>query len=199
MVDKAEIKKLRRQLLAGKTTQDLVRARDEQIHYVYYTDSGSIKEVTTEPTDSEHSVAKFTHYQLSQFDDFSPDRYMVTVINGKAIIERKPETKEYINADKQFLYELKPHTDADVTVIVTDNKFRIELSEIAKQRAQRLATTNLKFYLTKPNDPHIMYDIIKVNTQDLISDYECDLNINKAFGVYTMTVFDTYSIIRGTE
>lgn len=195
-MDKDEIKRRRRELLAGKTVTDLLKERQQQIYYVYYTDSGTIVEVTPEAEAyPDLAFMTLTEYQLGRHADFAPNTYMVTVKKGIATLERKPDAREYVSAERQFLHEITAVPDADVIVTTTGNTVNIKLKSTAQDRAKRLVVPALKFYLTKPHDPHIMYETLTVNMNSLISGYSTTVNINTDYSVYTMTVFDTYTRI----
>tara|TARA_B100001057_G_scaffold112799_1_gene110993 strand:- start:4525 stop:5121 length:597 start_codon:yes stop_codon:yes gene_type:complete len=101
----------------------------------------------------------------------------------------RPIEKPTLKSDRDFLYEI-PRSDAldyDVSITV-GSKWTIEVAEPSKVK------TNLYFYITAPQDPHVLLEKVVAKLEDLRTgtvNIERKTAIND-FSIYTHKLLDKY-------
>ena len=101
----------------------------------------------------------------------------------------KPVEKPTLKSDRDFLYEI-PRSDAlDYDVSITaGSKWTVEVAEPSKLK------TNIYFYITAPQDPHVLLEKVTAKLSDLKTG---TVNIDRTssvndFSIYTHKLLDKY-------
>lgn len=107
-----------------------------------------------------------------------------------ARIVPKPIDKPTLKSDRDFLYEIEESADtnADVNICDAINEWIITVADPSKHK------TNIFFYITAPNDPHILYEKVVAKLEDIKSG---SVTLPKTtevseFSIYTHKILDKY-------
>lgn len=124
----------------------------------------------------------------------------------RMVLDLKPLETVYLSKDRDFLAEIQPgEADAQITVKLTGDSLQVTLASEVKETLYKdvfpvSATINghrlLKFYITAPNDPHVMYAYHTVALADLITQGTVKVKLDAdltGYSVYTQKQFDKYS------
>ena len=192
--------------------QELVDAIKNQPWQVYFNTDGDIvcftnnNEASPEP---EWLSYEFTKEQVSILFDKDLRKYRIKqdpVEENVFSIELRPIETIYVQADKDFQYEIEESNTRkwDLKLEVFKSKLRFTLSKAQKEKYKDIypisATVNgqrlFKFAITAPKNPHFMFQYEVIALADLITnkyvevDAECDF---RDHSIYTNKVFDTYA------
>lgn len=101
----------------------------------------------------------------------------------------KPLEKPTLKSDRDFLYEIPTSDALDYDVSITaSNKWTVEVAEPSKLK------TNIYFYITAPQDPHVLLEKVTAKLSDLktgIANIERKSSVND-FSIYTHKLLDKY-------
>ena len=77
----------------------------------------------------------------------------------------------------------------DISIVVQQTKFVVHL------KSKKKVKDNIVLYITAPGDPHILYEKLNININDLqqkkIMEFKKDYNLND-FSIYTRKIYDKY-------
>ena len=111
--------------------------------------------------------------------------------HGTPIVTFRPVDKPTYDVDKEFLTEiLQEENDGwDIKVSVQQTKFIVFL------KSKKKVKDNIVLYITAPSDPHILYEKLNININDLqknkVMEFKKDYNLND-FSIYTRKLYDKY-------
>lgn len=111
--------------------------------------------------------------------------------HGTPIVTFKPVDKPTYDVDKEFLTEVVEAKDDswDIKVSVQQTKFIVFL------KSKKKVKDNIVLYITAPSDPHILYEKLNININDLqknkVMEFKKDYNLND-FSIYTRKLYDKY-------
>ena len=101
----------------------------------------------------------------------------------------KPIEKPTLKSDRDFLYEIPTSKDLDYDVSITaGDNWTVEVAEPSKLK------TNIFFYITAPQDPHVLLEKVTAKLTDLktgIAIIERKSSVND-FSIYTHKLLDKY-------
>lgn len=101
----------------------------------------------------------------------------------------RPIEKPTLKSDRDFLYEIPESFDTDYDVSITaSNKWTVEVAEPSKIK------TNIYFYVTAPQDPHVLIEKVVAKASDLqtgVATIERKTSVNE-FSIYTHKLLDKY-------
>lgn len=120
-------------------------------------------------------------------------------------IELRPLQSVKLPSTSDFLYEVTEDLDSDYEIkcSIKKDKLMVCISDATKQEYADVypvsATRNgyriLRFYITKPQDPHVMYEYKHVSLSDLLIQDEIYLQLGMDLehcSIYTNKIFDKY-------
>lgn len=101
----------------------------------------------------------------------------------------KPIEKPTLKSDRDFLYEIPESFDLDYDVSITaSDKWTVEVAEPSKLK------TNIFFYITAPQDPHVLLEKVTAKVADLKTG-SCTIERKTSvtdFSIYTHKLLDKY-------
>ena len=101
----------------------------------------------------------------------------------------KPIEKPTLKSDRDFLYEIPVSKDLDYDVSITaGDNWTVEVAEPSKLK------TNIFFYITAPQDPHVLLEKVTAKLTDLktgVATIERKTSVND-FSIYTHKLLDKY-------
>jgi hypothetical protein len=102
----------------------------------------------------------------------------------------RPIEKPTLKSDRDFLYEIPESSDKDFDINICDavNEWIIDVADTSKIK------TNIYFYITAPQDPHVLLEKVTAKVSDLQSG---TLTLPKTtevheFSIYTHKLLDKY-------
>lgn len=155
------------------------------------------------PQDDIDKLKAYDAHDLSKFR-VRPDPQNA----DRMILDLKPLETIYLSKDRDFLSEIEQDGrpgSAQIVVKLTGDSLHITLAQEVKSTLYKdvfpvSATINghrlLKFYITAPNDPHVMYAYHTVALADLITQDSVTVKLDAdltGYSVYTQKQFDKYS------
>ena len=115
--------------------------------------------------------------------------------HGTPLVTFKPIDKPTYDVDKEFLSEIHWTGDVDnpdiwdINIVVQQTKFVVHL------KSKKKVKDNIVLYITAPGDPHILYEKLNININDLqqnkTMEFKKDYNLND-FSIYTRKIYDKY-------
>lgn len=179
---------------------------------VYFNEVGEITCLSCEKIKPQKSwkTYDFTNEQLAVLREpgvklnkyiIVPDEFEENVYK----IEIKPIDSVYTSAEKDFLSEIEPGDEADITVEITNKELCVTLdrtiveenySNIYPVSATIKGARLLKFFITAKGNPHILYHCETISLSELIIEDQVKRKMPadcRDYSVYTIKYFDNYS------
>lgn len=200
---------------AGGTVEKLMKQSENRDWTLYFDMAGNIVCLTQEIDEVEIKKDWKTY-------DFNLDQLSILLKENVEIsnywivkdlleenvykIEIKPTENIYANAEKDFLYEIDSNIKkAQISINVSQDALTVVLDrKIVEDNYSDMypvsATVNgarmLKFFITAPGNPHVMYHSETISLSELIIRDEVVRPLPadcRSYSVYTIKHFDTYS------
>ena len=202
---------------AGGSVELLIEQSEKRDWTLYFDKSGNIVCLTQEVDEVDVKKDWKTHdFNLDQLGILLKEN--VEIANYWIVkdlleenvykIELKPTENIYANAETDFLYEIDTEIKkAQITVNISADALTVSLDrKIVEENYSDMypvsATVNgarmLKFFITAPGDPHVMYHSETISLSELIIRDEVTRPLPadcRQYSVYTIKHFDTYSKI----
>jgi len=112
--------------------------------------------------------------------------------DGVPYVTFKPVDKPTYDVEQEFLTEVTDYQEDDkwdIMINVQQSKFIVTLNSKKKVKE------NIVLYITSPGDPHILYEKLNININNLqdlkIMEFKKDYNLND-FSIYTRKLYDKY-------
>jgi hypothetical protein len=178
---------------------------------VYFDDQGVITCFTNNtdtPIQPEWRTYDFSREQLQILQGKDLSAYRVhthPLIDNKYSIEAAREEASPTALATDFLMLVKPGMqDADVYCEVTENSLVVWLSnDVIEQYAKidpdlavRKDMSAMRFYITAPNDPHMMFAKVNVKLSELLREPQVKKPLDNDYrmcSIYTKRCFDKYT------
>jgi hypothetical protein len=209
--EKRRQKFMSRKQESGGSADALMKELKTRPWKLYFSSEGTIECLTqneVEDVAPDWHTYDFPQEDLENLIDKDLRRYQVVQdTKDKNIfhVELKPIDTVKILSNDQFLQEVEfgDTEDFDIKCNIKGKKLTVEMSQRIKDEYEGVypvsATRNgyriLRFYITKPGDPHIMYEYKNTGIADLLINdkVEFDLGIDlEHCGLYTNKIFDKY-------
>lgn len=200
---------------AGGTVELLIEQSEKRDWTLYFDMAGNIVCLTQEIDEVEikkdWKTYDFNMDQLSILlrEDIEISNYWIVkdlLEENVYKIELKPTENIYANAEKDFLYEIDSNIKkAQISINVSQDALTVVLDrKIVEDNYSDMypvsATVNgarmLKFFITAPGNPHVMYHSETISLSELIIRDEVVRPLPadcRSYSVYTIKHFDTYS------
>jgi len=184
---------------------------------LYFDKEGNIISLTKESNTININDAWLTHDfeqdQIQILKGKNLARYIVVQdpnVDGVYSIELKNLDQKVINVDNSFLYHLeKSNNDSENfeilctmspknLVVQLTNTVKEEYREVDAAKAKRKNQKVLYFYITAPNDPHVLFQEIEIQLKELLINNEVNIELQKnvsGCSLYTKKIFDKYKFI----
>jgi hypothetical protein len=212
-------KAFREEKLRRGGIEQVIQEEKDRAWRVWFNDQGEIVcfgQHDPEDRPDTWKTYEFTEEQigrLRELDDHDLSKFRVLPDpknSERMMLDLKPLETVYLSKDRDFLSEIKPAADpskpeqAQVTVSLHGNSLTVSLAKDVKETLYSevfpvSATINgqrlLKFYVTAPGDPHIMYAYKTVALADLITQDSVTVKLDAdltGYGLYTIQQFDKY-------
>jgi len=199
---------------AGGKVDELIVQEKARPYKLFFKDSGEITCITKE-------VDSLTAEKLSTWKSWDfPSEKILEVLehgynkfrvvaddHGGYHIELRPISVPEFAVDDNFVSEITAQDeDADIVCEITKTYLRISISDEIKQEykdvfpisATRKGIRVLKFFITEPHDPHIVYYYKTVLLGELLVNDVLELELGHDFrnySLFTKKLFDTYKRI----
>jgi hypothetical protein len=199
---------------AGGSVEMLMEKSEKRDWTLYFDKSGNIVCLTQEVDEIDVKEDWITYdFNLDQLGillkkDVEISNYWIVkdlLEENVYKIELKPTENIYANAEKDFLYEIDSELKkAQITVTVSADALTVVLDrKIVEENYSDMypvsATVNgarmLKFFITAPGNPHVMYHSETISLSELIIHDEVVRPLPadcRQYSVYTIKHFDTY-------
>lgn len=166
--------------------------------YVHYDDNGVVTAISNSKNISnsyyEVPIKRVEPFLLGKksfigltYDYFKFD---ITTID----IDRKK-----INVNLFYMVPKLPKEGCDFTIVIKKNKKQVRFvltSESKKEIYSRNLDDKYKFYITKKNNQHFLYETVVISGKKLLSEPYADLNFcQDEFSIYTLPIFNSYGVI----
>lgn len=196
---------------SGGSAEKLMEKLESRPWRLYFDDSGVIQCFTQDPDikpNNDWKTHNFSQDQLGILKNKDIRKYHVVVdpkIENVYSIELKPlETVKLPTVD-DFLYEVTAGDQSQAEIICSIQKdslilrigddAKAEYADIYPVSATRNGYRILRFYITKAQDPHIMYEYKNVGLADLLIETEVKIQLGMDLehcSIYTNKIFDKY-------
>ena len=195
---------------AGSFTKLRTDARKKQ-YRVYFDKNGDIITFTDSEiqTEDHWKTYDFKQEELQILIGKNINRYRVVkdpkVANMYYIEPRQNEAPE-VDVNKNFLFCVSDKTNTKnpeiicklkgktVTVTMTDYA-KTPYTEIEPSLARKKNKSMLQFYITAPNDPHMMFREFDISLKELLTNESVEYTLDATFddcSLYTVAIFDRY-------
>jgi hypothetical protein len=176
-------------------------------HYIYYEkDTGIINKISSTHGETEQfEILKIESNQVSDllhgFKKVSDFKVTFDITQKKLVLKELIKVSEQTATSSLVKLPLveKTSADADFNLIQHDTQWEIFLSPETRKFIQTLPASNSFVHLsvTEFNEPHTLFETLKVNMSDLINNERVFLPMKNKFeeavSIYTTKYFDTYS------
>lgn len=210
-------KRWREEKLAKGGIENVIQQEAERPWRVWFDQDGNIvcfgqhAPVNSPDTWSTYEFPQQEIEKLKEYGAHDLSKFRVRPDSNNAdrmILDLKPLETVFLSKDRDFLSEIeydgRPGM-AQIVVKLTGDSLQVTLAQEVKTTLYKdifpvSATINghrlLKFYITAPNDPHVMYAYHTVALADLITQDTVTVKLDAdltGYSVYTQKQFDKYS------
>lgn len=191
--------------------ENLIAETQGNLWKVYFDDSGEIMCFSNNPDleiEKTWKTYPFTQEQLQILHSKDLSQYRVHIhplIDNKYSIEPVKEEAHPTALATSFLSQVKPEAyAADVYCEITkntfkvwvDNKIKSQYSHVDPDTAVRKGMSAMRFYITAPNDPHILLNKVTVRLSELLKQEHVEKTLDDDYqqcSIYTKQLFDKYA------
>lgn len=197
---------------SGGSAETLIEKQKNLPWRLYFDSAGSIQCFTNQPdfqANAEWLTHDFTQDQLEILKDKEPRKYMVVIdpkVENLYHIQLRPLEDAYIPTSNDFLVEVElgnKNTEYEILCEIKNNSLVVSMHADVKHEYENIypisATRNgariLRFYITEPQDPHVMYEYKTVSLADLLTNEVVLRELGDDLencSIYTNKIFDKY-------
>lgn len=196
---------------SGGNAEDLIECQKKRPWRLFFDADGTIHCFTQEEnfTPSANWLTHdFQQDQLEILIDKDLRKYMVCAdpkVDNLYSIQLRPLEDVYLPSSKDFLTEVtaEHQKDYEISCEIRGKDLIVTMSDAVKKEYENIypvsATRNgariLRFYITEPQDPHVMYEYKSISLADLITSKEIIRELGadlSEHSIYTNRVFDRY-------
>lgn len=197
---------------SGGSAEQLIESQKNLPWTLYFDSAGNIQCFTNQPEfvpNSDWLTHDFTQDQLEILKDKDHRKYMVVIdpkVENLYHIQLRPLDDVYIPSSRDFLTEVE-YSDADSDyeirckikdkqlIVSLHTDIKAEYADIYPISATRNGARILRFYVTEPHDPHVMYEYKTVSLADLLTHESVVRELGDDLehcSLYTNKIFDKY-------
>lgn len=197
---------------SGGSAETLIERQKKLPWRLYFDDTGTIQCFTNQSDfqpNKEWLTYDFTQEQLEILKEKDHRKYMVVIdpkVDNLYHIQLRPLEDIYVPTSDDFLMEVESgRADAEYQILcqIKNNSLIVSMHDDIKKEyadvypisATRNGARILRFYITEPQDPHVMYEYKTVSLADLLTNESVARKLGDDLAhcsIYTNKIFDKY-------